>query len=169
MAGAATTGAMLLTKPRKTRPTMYLIKTSEVINEGDLVGLDTNGLIVVASKTQSAIVKAIGLAFFADNNGTGGARTGDGSTVKCAIAEGALLLNANSTLVPSLAKGAPVYLGPVPTSSVSNYTCALTSTNGDAIQQVGFVDSDGTTLIIDVPQTSELKYQTSGNSILTAA
>ena len=146
----------------------FLIKNAEVVNEGDLVALDSNGLVVVASKTQSAVVQAWGVAFFPGNNGTNNVRTGDGTTIKCSIARKAVILGATSTMVPSLGKGKRVFLGPVDTTSVSNYTCALTTTNGDAIQFVGYVMDDGVTMeIFDV--SNGFQYQTAGNSTVNFA
>ena len=159
MAGAAYAPLMTLVAPRDVIPG-GIIKTSEVINEGDLVGMDSNGLIVVATNATAGIIKAIGMAFFEDNNGTGGTRTGDG-TLRCSIARKGKLKGATSTLVPSLGKGLPVYLTVVPTSTTSNYTCALTSNAGDAIIQVGFVEADGTTLDINVDPNAGIRYRTS--------
>jgi hypothetical protein len=68
-------------------------------------------------------------------------------------------------VVPSLDEGLPVFLGPVPTTTVSNYTCARSTTNGDKIQQVGDVEADGTTLRIDLSGVdTELIFQTSATS-----
>lgn len=169
MAGAVLAPGLTMTQPDG--PFLfqndYLIKTSEIINEGDLVGMDSNGLIVQASKTQSAIVKALGFAFFPGNNGTGNTRTGDG-VLKCAISRKGIILGATSTMVPGLGKGKPVYLGAVGTTSVSNYTCTLTTTNGDAIQEVGYVMDDGVTIEVFVFQ-SGFQYQTAGNSTVNFA
>lgn len=167
MAGAAITAPGYLVKPDKVIGT-YLIKNAEVINEGDLIDIDTNGFIVAASKTQGAAVKAEGIAFFDDNNGPGQtARTGDGSTVKCGLAKRARIKGMNGTLVPGIGKGKPVYLGPVPTTTVSNYTCTQSTTAGDLIQTVGTVDSDGTTLVIDVDSTNQFAYQGAATSVVT--
>jgi hypothetical protein len=147
----------------------WLINNGDTINEGDLVGIVTSGgvtYITPASKTQGAIVKALGVAFFQGNNGTNNVRVGDGTTQKCAIARKAIIQGANTTMVPSFAGGLPIYLGPVGTTSVSNYTCALTSTNGDEIQQVGWVSPDGVTMEIFVIAAG-FKYQTAANSTLT--
>ena len=167
MAGVAMVG-YYLEEPSNTFPNSYLIKTSEVVNEGDLVGLNTSGLIVVANAT-TTIVKALGLAFFNGNNGPGGAQTGDGSTVYSTIARQGYVGPMTTALVPSLAAGLPVYLAAAPNGTHSNFTCVFPAVNGDAIQQVGYVDADGVTLIIDVDANSELKLQASGNSIVTAA
>lgn len=169
MAGAVTAPSVQLTNPSEIRLGSFLIKNAEIINEGDLVGVDSNGFVVVASKTAGSIIKPQGIAFFFDNNGTGGARTGDGTTVLCGICRAARIGGITTTTVPSLAKGLPVYLGPTPTTSVSNYTCALTSTNGDAIVPVGYVSSDGKFLDVTVDINASLEYQTAGNSILTSA
>jgi hypothetical protein len=168
MAGAVLAPGMQFVNPMDVLP-RYLIKSAEVVNEGDLIGLDTNGFIVAASKTQGATVKAIGIAFFDDNNGTFNTKTGDGTTVYCSIAKRGKLLNATSTMVPSLGKGLPIYLGPVPTTTVSNYTCAQSTTNGDLLQEVGYVGQDGVTLHIRVDSINMIKYQTSGNSVVGVA
>jgi hypothetical protein len=144
----------------------FLINNGDTINEGDLVGIVTSGgvtYITPASKTQGAIVKALGCAFFPGNNGTNNVRVGDGTTQKCAIARKAIIQGANTTMVPAFAGGLPVYLGPTPTTSVSNYTCTKTATNGDALQQVGYVSPDGVTIEVFVVN-SGLQYQTAGNS-----
>ena len=149
----------------------WLIKNGDTINEGDLVGIYTTGgvtYITPASKTAGSIVKALGVAFFPGNNGTSNVRVGDGTTVKCSIARKAIITGTTTTMVPSLAGGLPVYLGPTPTTSVSNYTCALTSTNGDEIEQVGWVSPDGATLEIFVTGAG-MQYQTAGNSTVNYA
>lgn len=140
-----------------------LIKLAEIVNECDLVGVDTNGFVVVASKTQAAIVKALGAALFVGNNSTNNVRTGDGTTILCGIARKCRVYNVNSTTVPGLGKGKPVFLGPVTTTTVSNYTCTQTTTDGDELQHVGYVSPDGTYLEIDFT-LSGFKYQTAGNS-----
>lgn len=166
MAGAAITAPMILVEPGLGLRRMVPIKSGEIVNQGDLVTVDTNGQVVVASKTQGAIVKASHIAYFPDENGMATSRTGVAAlTVVCGLCKRARLKSATSTLVPSLDNGLPVFLGPVPTSTVSNYTCALSTTNGDKIQEVGFVEDDGTTLNIDMSGVqSELKYQTVSSS-----
>ena len=166
MAGAAITAPMIGVDAGGVSPRTVPIKSAEVINNWDLVNVDTNGQVVSASKTQGAVVKATWIAFFSDENGMATSRTGvAGLTVKCGLCKRARLKNANSTLVPSLDNGLPVFLGPVPTSTVSNYTCARSTTNNDKIQQVGVVEDDGTTLAIDLAGTNtELIYQTSATS-----
>lgn len=144
-----------------------IIKTSEIVNAGDLIAEDSNGLIVQASKTTGAVITAWGVAFFPSDNSTSNVRTGDG-TLKCAIARKAVIQGCTSTMVPGLGKGKRVYLGAVGTTSVSNYTCNLTTTNGDAIQHVGYVAADGTTLEIFVIDAG-LQYQTAGNSTVNFA
>ena len=145
-----------------------LIKNLEVINEGDLVAVDSNGFIVQASKTSGSVIQAMGVAFFHGNNSTNNVRTGDGTTIKCGIARKANIVGANTTMVPGFGKGKRVFLGPVGTASVSNYTCTLTTTNGDAIQQVGWVGLDGTTLEIFFTD-GLFQYQTAGNSTANIA
>lgn len=164
MAGAALTTPYVMQKPDLIGQDDALIKTSEIINEGDLVATDTNGLVVQASKTQSAVTQAEGVAFFPNNNATYTSKTGDG-VLKCAIARMAIITNINSTLVPGLGKGKRVYLGAVGTATVSNYTCTQTTTNGDALQHVGYVSADGLSLYIFVAQAG-FQYQTAGNSII---
>ena len=174
MAGAA----MTTTSPLVTSPHGFIgeypIKSGEIINNGDLVGMDTNGQVVAASKTQAANVKAKGIAFFDDDNSPGpAARTGVAAlTVKCGICKKAKLKFSSAyaaTQVPSIAAGLPVYLGPVPTATVSNYTCAQTTTANDLVQQVGFVDSDGLSVLAEVIPNTDLKYQTAATTTVALA
>ena len=167
MAGAAITAPMIFVAPAAGfNPRMVPIKSAEVINQGDLVGIDTNGQMVAASKTQGAIVPAQGIAWFPDELGMATSRTGvAGLTVKAAICRRCKLKSATSTLVPSLDQGLRVYLGPVPTSTVSNYTCAKSTTVADHLQTVGWVEDDGTTLEIDVTNTGMgIVYQASAST-----
>lgn len=156
----------------------FTVKNGEIINNGDPVGIDSSGYVVCASKTQSAIVKAVGFAIMVDDSsgGTAAFVTGDVSTnpnnpVKVGICRHCIVRGVNSTLVPSLGAGLPVYLGPVGASAgtVSALTCALTSTNGDAIQELGFVLPNGVDLWLEVSPQNGFKYQTAGNSTLTFA
>lgn len=169
MAGAAWTSTPpLLTKPQKVRGG-YPIKSGEIINQGDLVGLDTNGQVVAASKTGGSTVKAIGIAFFDDDNSTAqAARTGVANlTVKCGICQQAGLKFSSAyaaTQVPSINKGLPVYLGDVATGTVSNLTCAQTTTDTDLVQEVGHVDADGLTLLLNVVLNNDFAYQNAANS-----
>jgi len=165
MAGAAyTTTIPILKNPRGVIGT-FPIKSGEIINQGDLIALDSNFQVVVASKTQGAIIEAQGVAYFDDDNGTGGAKTGvAGLTVKCGMCKQARIANLNSTLVPALAGGGTkkVFLGPVPTATVSNYTCTQSTTPADKIQIVGQVVS-ATEIEVDV-NYSGFAYQTSTTS-----
>jgi len=177
MAGAALTTPYQVQKPDLMFMENYLVKTSEVINYGDLVGVDTNGLVVNASKTASAIVVPRGVAIAIANdaatsgtaNSTQTSVTGDG-TIRVGIARMATITRQgtalNTTIVPGLAKGAAVYLGAIGTSTVSNYTCTKTTTNGDALLQVGWVTADGLSLEIGPFDTTFLNYQTAGNSVV---
>lgn len=167
MAGAAITAPFIIAEPDDIVGAAP-IKSAEVINNGDLVHVDTNGQVIAASKTQSAVVKASYIAYFDDEHGMATSRTGvAGLTVKTALAKKAKIKNCNSTLVPALDNGLPVFLGPVPTSTVSNYTCTRSTTAGDKIQQVGFVDADGTTLHIDLTNTfTEALYQAAATTTI---
>lgn len=163
MAGVALTTPYTMMGPELIGQDNALIKLSEVINEGDLAATDTNGFVVQASKTTGAVTQAEGVAFFPGNNSTITSRTGDGTTLRCSLARYAIIRNINSTLVPGLGKGKRVYLGAVGTATVSNYTCTQTSTNGDALQHVGYVSADGLSLYIFVAEAG-LQVQTAGNS-----
>lgn len=163
MAGAVLGTPLNIQGPAEMFFSNPLIKLAEIVNEGDLVGLDTNGFVVVASKTTGAIVKALGAALFVGNNSTVNVRTGDGTAMPSGIARKCRIYGINSTTVPGLGKGKPVFLGPVTTTTVSNYTCNQTTTNGDALQLVGYVSPDGTYLEIDFT-LSGFMYQTAGNS-----
>ena len=151
----------------------FTVKDGEIINNGDPVGLDSSGYVVCASKTQGAIVKCKGFAIMVDDlsggtlaSVTGNVTTFPNSPVSIAICRHCKITGMNSTLVPSLAKGLPVYLGPaiVSAGTVSALTCALTTTNGDSIEELGFVMPDGTTLWLESPTATGWKYQTAGNS-----
>lgn len=155
----------------------FTVKNAEIINNGDPVGLDSNGQVVCASKTQGAIVKAIGFAIIIDDlsGGTVSSVVGNvtafpNNPVRVGICRHCKIKDVNSTLVPSLAKGLPVYLAAaiVSAGTVSALTCALTSTNGDAIQELGFVLPNGVDLWLEIMGTG-FKYQTAGNSTLTFA
>jgi hypothetical protein len=172
MAGTAITTPLTMIKPDQHSMVSnfdYLVKLNEVINAGDLVGLNSSGQVVVATNAAGAIVKPLGVAYF-DHDTIGlSSVTGDGYSVYCAICKKADLQNATATLVPGLAKGAPVYLGAAPTSTVSNYTCTYPSVNGTAVVEVGFVGADGTTLHINGPFVTSLQFQTAGNSTVASA
>ena len=170
MAGVALTAPYSGLRPERYFFDNPLIKNGEVVNFGDLVGMDSNGFVVNASKTAGSVVFARGVAMPVDDNSTDTYLTGDGTTVRCAISRIAVIKRTaanplNSTIVPGLAKGARVYLGALGTATVSNYTCTQTSTNGDGLQPVGFVDSSGLILEIDVMPNC-IAYQTSGNSVV---
>lgn len=141
MAGAAFTAPFQVSHPRNWVGN-FPIKSAEVVNQGDLVGVDTNGQIVVATKA-STPVRPLGVAFFDDANGTGDfVRTGVAAlTVRASICRECRISGLNSTLVPSLDDGLPVFLGELPDGTTTNYTCAQSTTATDAIQQVGFARS----------------------------
>jgi hypothetical protein len=146
MAGAIITKPMQVETPQDLGAS-YIIRTGEIINEGDLVGLDGNGLLV-ASLNGTFPTSPLGCAFF-DSANASTYRTGDG-VMKASIARRAKIRNATSTLVPGLAKGAPLYLSLITTPTTSNYTCVPPSSQGNNTLAVGYVDGDGTTLIVDV-------------------
>lgn len=146
----------------------YPIKSAEIVNQCDLVGVDSNGQIVVASKTAGSVVAAIGVAVFDDDHSGVASRTGvAGLTVLASVYRRARIGNLNSTLVPSITKaGLPVLLGPVSTATVSNYTCAISTTNTDEVQPVG-ASINATTIEVCVAHGGFMKAQTAGNSTLT--
>lgn len=155
----------------------FIVKDGEIINQGDPVGIDSSGYIVCASKTQGAIVKPIGFAFMVDDlaGGTATYVTGNVSSqptnpVMIGVCRHCVIKGVNSTLVPSLAKGLPVYLAAVAASAtVSALTCALTTTNGDAVVELGFVLPNGVDLWLEAPVQNGFKYQTAGNSTVAFA
>lgn len=156
----------------------FIVKDGEIVNNGDPIGIDTSGYIVCASKTQGAIVKCLGFAIMVDDLSggtqtyvTGNVSSQPNSPVMVGLCRRCRIKGVNSTLVPSLNKGLPVYLGAVGASAgtVSALTCALTTTNGDAIQELGFVLPNGTDLELEVSPQNGFKYQTAGNSTLTFA
>lgn len=177
MAGAINTNMVPIQKPDNhwMYPGEYLIKNAEIINNGDLIGGNTSGTVQVATNATGAIVKPLGAAFFDQDNIGLGALTGDGSTITTGIASrcsiGTPQAPVTSTLVPGLAKFAPLYLGPVPTTTVSNYTCNIPNllsgaAAGTAIIPVGFVSADAFVLHVIVTPDVGLQSQASGNSII---
>jgi hypothetical protein len=74
----------------------------------------------------------------------------------------------NGTLVPSIGAGLPVYLGPVSSGTVSPYTCAVPAA-GYSLIEVGIVDSDATTLLLDFSGITALQVQSAATSNVTAA
>jgi len=144
----------------------FVVKTSEIINNGDLASVDSSGLLVVASKTASGVVIAAGVAIMDQERGIARSVTGDG-TKRMSLYKKATIGNLNSTLVPSLTTASlAVLLGPTPTATVSNYTCAISTTNTDEVEPVG-TSVDGSTINISVPFAGFMKAQTAGNSTLT--
>lgn len=176
MAGTALTSPGTVAKPERIIGN-HVVADGEIINDGDPVGINSSGYVICASKTQGAIVKCIGFAKIIDDlsGGTATFVTGNVATqaanpVMIGIARHIILENVNSTLVPSLAKGLPVYLAAVSASAtVSAFTCVLTSTNGDLIEELGFVTPSGTSLWLEAPVMNGYKFQTSGSSTLTFA
>lgn len=145
----------------------YPVKSAEIINNGDLVGIDSNGQLVVASNAAGAVIAAVGVFIMDDEHGGATSRTGvAGLTVRGSVYKKARIGNLNSTLVPSITKvGLPVLLGPVPTATVSNYTCAIPTANTVEVQPVG-QNVDATTIEVSVQMGGFLKAQTTGNSTL---
>lgn len=155
MAGAALTTPLTVKQAFDVSP-LYPIKSAEVVNEGDLVGLDSNGQIVVASKTQAAVVIALGFALFTDEHGTATTKTGvAGLTVKCAIARRGRISGFSGLTV-----GGRVYLDAAPTGGADNYwqTTTFAFNVNDQIQQVGRAIS-ATEIEVNVDQTL-IGYQT---------
>ena len=176
MAGVALTTPFQMIRPdeHQIMPGSVVIKLSEVINEGDLVGIDSNGFAVVATNAAGAIVKCLGAALFGFDNIGITSMVGDGLTIGASqtviqIARQCIIRNVNSTLVPGLAKGAPVYLGVVDTATVSNYTCTYPGVNTKGVIEVGVVNPDGTSLWIFAPSVTSLVWQTAGNSTISSA
>jgi hypothetical protein len=156
----------------------HIVKDGEIINSGDPVGIDSSGYVVCASKTQGAIVKCIGFAVIIDDLSggtqtyvTGNVTSQPTSPVMVGIARHIIIENVNSTLVPSLAKGLPVYLAAVGATAgtVSALTCVLSSTSGDSIEEVGFVLPSGTALYLEAPLFNGLKLQNAGTTTYTFA
>lgn len=166
MAGAAFTAPFQVSHPSDFVGN-FPIKSGEIVNQGDLVGVDTNGQIVVATKATGGPIKAVGMAFFDDANGTGDfVRTGVAAlTVKASVCRRARISGLNSTLVPSIDDGLPVYLGEYPDGTASNYTCAQSTTAGDKIEVVGYARS-ATAIEVDVECNTELLRQDAANTTI---
>lgn len=167
MAGAAFTTTVPIVTEFSEFIGNYPLKSGEIINNGDLAAPDSNGQLVVASKTAGSVVAATGMAVMDDERGVARSRTGvAGLTVFMSLYRKGRITNLNGTLVPSIVKtGLAVLLGPTPTATVSNYTCAISTTNTDEIQDVGVVEN-ATTIRVNV-QPPFMKAQTAGNSTLT--
>jgi hypothetical protein len=153
----------------------FTVANAEIINNGDPIGINTSGYIVNASKTAGATVKPVGFAVMFDDlsGGTQSFVTGNvtafpNSPVQIGVARHVKITNVNSTLVPGLVAGKPVYLAAVTASpTVSAYTCNPTATNGDLLLQVGFVMPNGVDLWLEAPTMAGFLFQTSGSSTLT--
>lgn len=171
MAGTILTTPYNLIEPDHQFSQEYLINNGDTVNSGDLVGVvvvSGVGYITPASKTQGAVVIAWGIAFYPGINSTITYRVGDGLTQRCAIARSGILTGVNSTLIPALGAGKRVYLGAVGSATVSNYTCTQTTTNGDALQPVGYVSNDATYVELFIV-SGGFQYQTAGNSTVNFA
>lgn len=131
----------------------FPIKSGSVINQGDLVAIDSNGQVVLADK-DTGPVGAHGFAFFPDELGPAAARTGVAAlTVKCAIARRGVLNGFTSLTI-----GANAFLS----GTAGGYTTTAPSTNADVYQCVGVATAADTIDVIVQPPL--FKFQTSGNS-----
>lgn len=157
---------------------VFTVKNAEIINNGDPVGIDSSGYVVCASKTQGAIVKCVGFAVMLDDlaggtqmNVTGNVTAHPNDPVQVGICRKCKITGLNSTLVPSLGAGLPVYLAAACASAgtISALTCALTSTAGDSIEQLGFVMPNGVDVWLEAPSLSAAKYQSAATTTVILA
>lgn len=150
----------------------FTVANGEIINNGDPVGINASGYVVCASKTSGAIVKCVGFAVLIDDLAGGTIANVTGNVVAqpnqpnvVGICRHCYIKGVNSTLVPGLAIGAPVYLGAVASSgTVSAYTCTLTTTAGDSIEELGFVMPNGVDLWLEAPVFNGFRYQLTATS-----
>jgi len=166
ISGVETLG-LIVRNPRSFFRDSYIVKPGVVVNQGDLVAVDNNGYVVVAEKTLLTVVRPWGVAVFTGDNGTKLSLVGDGKR-RVSVARKALLFLQIASLVPGVAPGLPVYLAAAPNGTTSNYTCETPSDAGDLIAPVGYVDSDGLTMCLDVSPTGALEIQNSDASIIDA-
>lgn len=131
----------------------YPLANGEIVNNGDLVGLNSSGQIVVATNAAGGVVKPVGVCIFDEERGCQTTKTGNSAgTVYGTIYPGAKLWNLNSTLVPGLTQaGQPIYLGTAPTATQTNYTAnAPTTPAGTEVVAVG-ISTSSTAMTVRVP------------------
>jgi hypothetical protein len=136
MAGAALTTPLAVVDKFDVLGT-FSVKSAEVVNEGDLVSLDSNGQVVVANAT-SAGVQAMGVAFMVGDDAAAGTTyvTGVAAlTKKVGIARQARVSGFSSLTV-----GGRVYLDAAPTGGADNYKQTYNSDEA-WIQLVGIAKS----------------------------
>lgn len=133
----------------------FPIKSTVAVDQGDLVGLDSNGQVNLADS--DAIVDAVGFAVFEDAPGVANnTRTGDsGLTQRCTIYRGGIVQGAKG--MSGMTIGAPVYLS----ATAATYTQTKPSGTTDIIAVGTAIAAD--TVAVLVPPAL-LKLQASGNS-----
>ena len=145
MAGATLSPPLTWSRPPSDILGRFPIKSGEIVNQGDLVALDSNGQVVVATKTGP---RALGVALLDDEYGGFTSHTGVGGlTVFASIARRAKIGGFTSTSLPGTQTiGNNVYLGPVTSATVSNFGMAgpgvsYALTPNDIFQCVGVLIS----------------------------
>lgn len=135
---------------------VFPIKSAELVTQGDLVGVDSNGDVLLAD--MNAVVEAKGFAYF------GGVHPGKTSATGTSV-------RANSPRVAiyregklgfadegTLTNGARVYLSATP----GGYKFTQPSVNNELIQEVGWAVSTSEVQVMIRPPI--IKFQTSGSS-----
>ena len=156
MPGAAFTTRLRVANPDGCTP-LYSVKNAEIVNVGELCGLDSNGNIVVAGKNG---VIPVGV-FVADSHGTASTFTGDSTgSVKGFLARRAVVSGFTGLTI-----GGRVFLANTSTGGNNNYTQTTPNTNGDKVLTVGIAISS-TEVQVNLDQTP-LAYQTAASSVAT--
>ena len=161
MAGAAFTTPLRIVTAEGISPS-FPVKSAEVVNVGELVGLDTNGDIVVAGK---GTAQALGVFIPTDTTyGSGSTFTGTSTgSIKGSFARRARVSGFSQT------SGTRVFLGAVSSGGANNYSFTNPVAGGavaaDYVQSVGWVEENGDIVNVEVDQTP-LGYQAAGNSFV---
>lgn len=132
----------------------FPIKSASVISDGDLVGIDSNGQVLLADQDVAGIVPAVGVAKVSDGSGVT-TRTGvAGLTERCSIYRRARVGGLSSLTI-----GGNVWLS----GTAGGYTQTAVATDTDLRQHVGIAIS-ATEIDVDVTETGIFKFQTAATS-----
>jgi len=136
----------------------YPIKSGVTVNDGDLVGLDSNGQVVLADA--DANIEALGVAWFGGQEMGRTQRTGVAAlTERCPIYREAVLNGYSSLTI-----GAPGYLS---TTAGSITATSPSGTAGSLLQQVATaIASD--TWSVRITNAGAIKAQTAATSVIAA-
>lgn len=132
----------------------FPIASAVTVNEGDLVGLDNTGAVVLADNTTGP-VKCRGFAVFPDDVGIKAARVGTATgSVKCAIARCGTLSGFSSQTID----------GDVFLDTAGGYTQSAPATAGMIYQKVGYAIAADTVEVLVT--AANYAYQDAGATTL---